>query len=106
MKQVHLLQTSRDAAVPWEPVQYMLDNFPNACVEILPVTGHLPHLTHPKIVAEALSRHLKMPIRTVVPKSDLEDQSLPGSTSQDSGMGSARRVNGNGEFISIEKLLE
>nr|AFI78791.1 putative D14 protein [Spirogyra pratensis] len=61
--QVHLLQTARDAAVPWDAVQYMLDAFPNACVEMVPVAGHLPHLTHPETVSDAILRHLAMPLR-------------------------------------------
>ena len=61
--QVHLLQTAQDNAVPWEVCQYMLDHIPNAFAEVLPVEGHLPHLTHPHIVGEALLSHLAMPIR-------------------------------------------
>eukprot|EP00897_Mesotaenium_endlicherianum_P009238 jgi/Mesen1/8342/ME000462S07791 len=58
---VHLLQTEKDNAVPLEAMEYMVEHLPKVQYEMLPVEGHLPHLTHPKIVADALLRHLASP---------------------------------------------
>lgn len=56
---VHLLQTAFDAAVPLKVAEFMLQRIPSVlCLDLLPVGGHIPHLTSPEIVGPAILRHL------------------------------------------------
>lgn len=55
---VTVLQTEHDPAVPLEAAQYLAQHLPQAELEILPVTGHLPHLSAPDAIDRALHRHL------------------------------------------------
>eukprot|EP00475_Leptophrys_vorax_P018126 TRINITY_DN24745_c0_g2_i1.p1 TRINITY_DN24745_c0_g2~~TRINITY_DN24745_c0_g2_i1.p1 ORF type:complete len:481 (-),score=17.74 TRINITY_DN24745_c0_g2_i1:322-1764(-) len=56
---VHLLQTLADPAVPTSTSQYLQRHIRHACLEILPVHGHLPHLTHPQAVVDAINAHAR-----------------------------------------------
>ncbi|GJP42694.1 hypothetical protein CLOM_g2233 [Closterium sp. NIES-68] len=58
---VTVLCTESDAAVPVQVSQYLRDAIPGACMELLPTQGHLPHLTHPAVVAQAIQRHAAAP---------------------------------------------
>jgi len=40
--------------------RYMASVVPNAKLEVIPLAGHLPHLTHPKLVAEVIEKHADM----------------------------------------------
>lgn len=51
---VTLLQPSRDATVPVSVGRYLADIMPHATLRVLDVEGHLPHVTSPGVVAEAL----------------------------------------------------
>lgn len=57
---VHFLSTTKDNAVPLEVAQYMANAVPNAKLEVIPLAGHLPHLTHPHMVAELINKHAIM----------------------------------------------
>lgn len=53
-----ILQTRNDAAVPLEAARFLHANLAGSVLEILDTEGHLPHLTAPDLVADALLRHL------------------------------------------------
>jgi sigma-B regulation protein RsbQ len=53
-----LLQAREDVAVPAVVAEYMRDRIPNAVLEVIDAKGHLPHLSAPHLVCEALLRHL------------------------------------------------
>lgn len=53
-----LLQTREDVAVPMGVAEFMQDSIPNAILEIIDAKGHLPHLSTPDLVRDALLRHL------------------------------------------------
>lgn len=53
-----VLQSRSDPAVPPEAARYLADNLPDARLELLDADGHLPHLTAPDVVLDALLRHL------------------------------------------------
>ncbi|HVY98508.1 MAG TPA: alpha/beta hydrolase [Dongiaceae bacterium] len=55
---VTVLQTRQDPAVPIEAARYLAEHLPRAELEVLDVTGHLPHLSAPQVIDEALHRHL------------------------------------------------
>lgn len=57
---VHFLVTEKDNAVPVEVARYMASAVPNAKLEVIPLAGHLPHLSHPALVAEVIQRHASM----------------------------------------------
>jgi len=56
---VLLLQTQRDSFVPLAVAQYMADHLPQAELRLLDAQGHLPHLTSPAQVADALHPFLQ-----------------------------------------------
>ncbi|CAI5512448.1 unnamed protein product [Closterium sp. Naga37s-1] len=58
---VTVLSTGADAAVPVQVSEYLREAIPGACMEVLPTQGHLPHLTHPAVVAQAIQRHAFAP---------------------------------------------
>ncbi|CAI5971245.1 unnamed protein product [Closterium sp. NIES-64] len=58
---VTVLSTGADAAVPVQVSEYLREAIPGACMEVLPTQGHLPHLTHPAVVAHAIQRHASVP---------------------------------------------
>jgi sigma-B regulation protein RsbQ len=51
---VLLLQTQRDSFVPLTVAEYMVRTLPHAELRMLDAQGHLPHLSAPAQVAEAL----------------------------------------------------
>lgn len=55
---VNLLQSHFDVAVPPIVGVWLQKRLPNATLEVLPVNGHVPHLTHPDVVSERLNRIL------------------------------------------------
>ena len=56
---VHLLQTLKDVAVPFDVADYLLRNVGGwASMDILNTEGHLPHLTDPDVVIPVLLRSL------------------------------------------------
>ena len=55
---VLLLQTQRDSFVPLAVAEYMARTLPHAELRLLDAQGHLPHLTAPAQVAEALRSFL------------------------------------------------
>lgn len=54
-----LVHTEDDPLVPAEAAHHLHGLWPYADREVLPVSGHLPHLTAPDLVVGVLSRHLK-----------------------------------------------
>jgi pimeloyl-ACP methyl ester carboxylesterase len=52
---VNLLQSHFDAAVPPIVGVWLQKRLPNATLDVLPVNGHVPHMTHPGVVAERLA---------------------------------------------------
>jgi len=56
----HILQSSRDLAVPVAVAEYIHQNLGGkSIVEILPSEGHLPQLSSPAIVIPVLLRHIE-----------------------------------------------
>jgi pimeloyl-ACP methyl ester carboxylesterase len=56
---VHLLQTTKDMAVPFQVAEYLLRNLGGwTTMEILNTEGHLPHLSDPNVVIPVLLRCL------------------------------------------------
>lgn len=53
-----ILQTRDDPAIPLEAARFLHARLPDSVLEILDTEGHLPHLTAPDLVADALLRHL------------------------------------------------
>lgn len=53
-----VLQTRNDPAVPLEAARFLHGRLPDSALELLDAEGHLPHLTAPDLVADALLRHL------------------------------------------------
>ncbi|PIF26655.1 sigma-B regulation protein RsbQ [Acidovorax sp. 56] len=54
----HFLHSRKDAAVPVDVAQWLHAQIPGSVLEILELEGHLPHLTQPAVVANAVLRHL------------------------------------------------
>lgn len=54
----HLIHSRKDVAVPVEVAQWLHSHLPGSVLEILELEGHLPHLTQPAVVADAVLRHL------------------------------------------------
>lgn len=52
---VDLLQSHFDAAVPPIVGVWLQKRLPHATLEVLPVNGHVPQMTHPGVVAERLN---------------------------------------------------
>lgn len=56
----HILQSSKDLAVPVSVAQYLHQTVGGkSIIEIFPTHGHLPHLSAPQIVIPILKRHLR-----------------------------------------------
>lgn len=55
-----LLQTRADPAVPQAVAEYMHRHLPASTLEVIEATGHLPHLSAPSVVGDALRRHLDL----------------------------------------------
>lgn len=56
---VHLLQTMKDMAVPFDVAEYLLRNLGGwTTMEILNTEGHLPHLSDPNVVIPVMLRCL------------------------------------------------
>lgn len=53
-----ILQPRRDPAIPLEAARCLHAHLPDSELEILEADGHLPHLTAPALVSDALRRHL------------------------------------------------
>lgn len=47
-----IIQTTDDPLAPVEIGRYMDDSMPNSRLEILNISGHVAHMTHPELVAE------------------------------------------------------
>ncbi|WCJ31347.1 alpha/beta-Hydrolases superfamily protein [Euphorbia peplus] len=59
----HILQSSNDMNVPPKICEYMQHNVGGPCIiELMPTTGHLPHLSSPDIVIPLLLRHIRLDI--------------------------------------------
>lgn len=56
---VELLQSHFDAAVPPIVGVWLQKRFPNATLDVLPVNGHVPQMTHPAVVADRLNAILE-----------------------------------------------
>lgn len=54
-----LVHAQGDPLVPLDAVRHLQRAWPAAALEVLPVGGHLPHLTAPDRVISVLMRHLK-----------------------------------------------
>lgn len=55
---VALLQTRIDPAVPLAVAEYLHRHLPVSTLDLIDATGHLPHVSAPSVVADALRRHL------------------------------------------------
>jgi len=53
-----ILQTEDDPAVPLEAALWLQRHLRGSELEIIPTAGHLPHISAPDAMREALSRHL------------------------------------------------
>ncbi len=53
-----LIHARGDVAVPEDVARYLADHIPRSRLAWIPVTGHLPHLSAPDQVADALRWHL------------------------------------------------
>ncbi|WP_184546479.1 alpha/beta fold hydrolase [Mucilaginibacter sp. FT3.2] len=53
-KEVLLLQTKEDIAVPLAVAEYLLDNIKGSRLKIIKATGHFPHISAPKEVIAAI----------------------------------------------------
>lgn len=51
---VLLLQSENDALASQDVGEYMFKNMPESILQVIPAKGHCLHMTHPKIVAEAI----------------------------------------------------
>jgi sigma-B regulation protein RsbQ len=54
----HLLQTARDLAVPGAVAEWLRKHIDGASLDTIEAEGHLPHMTAPAAVLEALARRL------------------------------------------------
>lgn len=55
---VDVVQSAKDNAVPLAVAQYLTHQLPQATLHVLPVVGHVPHLTHSAVVAPFLQQLL------------------------------------------------
>ena len=55
---VSVLQTEQDPAVPIEVGRYMAQHIPRGRLRILDASGHLPHISRPAVVTEAIEEAL------------------------------------------------
>ncbi|MEH0166230.1 alpha/beta fold hydrolase [Roseateles microcysteis] len=53
-----LIQAHEDAAVPLSVAEYMLDKIPHARLALIEAAGHLPHVSAPQQVVEAIADFL------------------------------------------------
>jgi len=56
---VHLIQTEQDIAVPVEVSRWLADAIEGATLDVIPASGHLPHMTAVEEVTRILARHLR-----------------------------------------------
>lgn len=56
---VNLLQSQFDVAVPPIVGVWLEKRLPNASLEVLPVNGHVPQVTHPEVVSARVNRILE-----------------------------------------------
>ncbi len=54
----HFIHSRKDVAVPVDVAQWLHAHVPGSTSEILELEGHMPHLTQPDVVREALMRRL------------------------------------------------
>ncbi len=54
-----VLQTREDSAVTREAAEYLRDHLAGSVFEVLDASGHLPHISAPGTVIDALNRHLR-----------------------------------------------
>lgn len=55
---VHLIQTASDVAVPVEVGEWLAAAMPDATLDVIEASGHLPHITAPDEVRRILERRL------------------------------------------------
>lgn len=55
-----ILQASNDVAVPPEVGQYMADKIPESTLINIPAQGHLPHISAPSVVNQAIAKCLSL----------------------------------------------
>lgn len=53
-----ILQHRHDALAPVAVGRWLQSHLPDASLEVLDVTGHCAHMSHPELVADAMRRHL------------------------------------------------
>ncbi|KAL3640313.1 Strigolactone receptor KAI2d1 [Castilleja foliolosa] len=59
----HIIQSSKDVAVPMGVSEYLHKNLGGkSIVEVMPIDGHLPHLSAPDITNPVLLRHIQQDI--------------------------------------------
>lgn len=51
---VDVVQTQHDVAVPRSVAEYLVQHMPDASLHILPVSGHVPFLTHSEVTSNTL----------------------------------------------------
>ena len=54
----HLIHSRTDVAVPMEVARWLHARLPGSTSETLELAGHMPHLTQPLVVLDAVMRHL------------------------------------------------
>jgi len=54
-----ILQPQADVVVPVEVGHYLLHHLPNASLQLMPTTGHFPHISDPDIIQDAISRFIE-----------------------------------------------
>lgn len=62
-----LIQAREDAAVPLPVAEYMRDTIPNARLALIEAAGHLPHVSAPQQVVEAITAFLAAQPLAVAP---------------------------------------
>lgn len=55
---VHLIQTASDVAVPLQVGKWLEATIPNATLDVIDASGHLPHMTAPEEVLRIFERRL------------------------------------------------
>ncbi|MBV2179900.1 MAG: alpha/beta hydrolase [Castellaniella sp.] len=58
---VHLVHSHSDIAVPTETAYWLHEHLPGSTLDFLDLEGHIPHLTQPGIVMDALKKILGRP---------------------------------------------
>ena len=54
----HFIHSRKDVAVPLEVARWLHAHLPGSTSETLELEGHMPHLTQPVVVLDALMRQL------------------------------------------------